>query len=161
MFGQLELIIEEKRETELPLANSTMRFGSREGKIEKDLSTGDSPAVRGGGWAGEHPNRAAASSSGKFQIPSVPRRSLVINDNGGPGDRGIFSEGCDLLAFQTLMCSTCLSASQTRPLHMPCSTAALSSPPCIRASGSTGGCFQLDPSCCLWEFRPQTSFSCL
>lgn len=44
MFGQLELIIEEKRETELPLANSTVRFGSREGKIEKDLSTGDRPA---------------------------------------------------------------------------------------------------------------------
>lgn len=44
MFGQLELIIAEKRETELPLANSTVRFGSREGKIEKDLSTGDSPA---------------------------------------------------------------------------------------------------------------------
>lgn len=97
MFGQLELIIEEKRETELPLANSTIRFGGREGEIEKDPSTGD--RVRGGGWAGEHPNRAAASSSGKFQIPSAPRRSLVINDNGGPGDRGMFSEGCDLLAF--------------------------------------------------------------
>lgn len=44
MFGQLELIIEEKRETELPLANSTVRFGSREGKTEKDPSTGDHPA---------------------------------------------------------------------------------------------------------------------
>lgn len=44
MFGQLELIIQEKRETELPLANSTVRFGGREGKIEKDPSTGGSPA---------------------------------------------------------------------------------------------------------------------
>lgn len=78
-----------------------MRFVSREGKTEKDPSTGDSQSgrVRGGGWAGEHPNRAAASSSEKFQIPPAPRRNLVINDNGGPGDRGIFSEGCDLLAF--------------------------------------------------------------
>lgn len=48
VFGQLELIIEEKRETELPLANSTVRFVSREGKTEKDPSTGDSPAESGG-----------------------------------------------------------------------------------------------------------------
>lgn len=99
MFGQLELIIEEKRETELPLANSTVRFGSREGKIETDLSTRDSPAEteeEDGQDSIQTEQLPAAQKSFKFLLRHT---SLVINGNRGPGDRGVFSEGCDLLAF--------------------------------------------------------------
>lgn len=138
-----------------------MRFGSREDKIGKDLSTGDSLT--------ESKESSCQQLAKRFQIPSAPRRSLVISDNGGPRDRGMFSEGCDLLGFETLMCSTCLSASQTRLLHMPCSTAALSSLPCGQASASREGCFQqptwqssgLTPVVVGGSLGPQTSSWCL
>lgn len=71
MFGQLELIMEEKRETELPLANSAVRFGSREGEIEKDPSTGDSPAEpegEGGQESIQTEQLPAARKSFKFLL---------------------------------------------------------------------------------------------